>query len=202
MDFIASGNEKTILPEVYFYDINLLNFIIAAVAVVSMITTLSLLSKLSPDIKKIVKDAEEEDAVGGNKEIIRNLRDQAKINKKFILCVICWGIILGINWTYGGMFGVIFENTKLSEKEIALIGLMANISSALFSNLGTWIVNNYQLTNLTVIFLLNIVGFLASLFIQASSGFRNQIVDNVVLLCIAIVILRAGFSSFVALALI
>lgn len=78
---------------------------------------------------------------------------------------------------------------------------MANISSALFSNLGTWIVNNYQLTNLTVIFLLNIVGFLASLFIQASSGFKNEIVQNVVLLCIAIVILRAGFSSFVALAL-
>lgn len=79
---------------------------------------------------------------------------------------------------------------------------MANISSALFSNLGTWIVNNYQLTNLTVIFLLNIVGFLASLFIQASSGFQNEIVQNVVLLCIAIVILRAGFSSFVSLALI
>lgn len=100
------------------------------------------------------------------------------------------------------MFGVIFENAQLSEKEVALIGLMANISSALFSNLGTWIVNNYQLTNLTVIFLLNILGFLASLFIQASSGFSNSIVHNVILLCIAIVVLRAGYSSFVSLALI
>ena len=79
---------------------------------------------------------------------------------------------------------------------------MANVSSALFSNLGTWIVNNYQLTHLTVIFLLNILGFLASLFIQASSGFNNPIIQNMVLLCFAIVILRAGFSSFVSLALI
>ena len=85
--------------------------------------------------------------------------------------MICWGCILGINWTYGGMFGVIFNEVNITEKEIAFLGLMANVSSAIFSNLGTWISNNYQLSNLTVIFLLNMVGFLASLFIQASSGF-------------------------------
>lgn len=108
MDLIASSNEKTILPEVYYHYINQLHLIIAIVGAISMLSTLVLLSKLSEDIKKIIRESEEEEALGESKEIIKNIRDQAKVNKKFILCVICWGVILGINWTYGGMFGVIF----------------------------------------------------------------------------------------------
>lgn len=108
MDLIASSNEKAVLPQDYYGYINTLHLIIAIVGTVSMISTLVLLSKLSEDIKKIIKESEDEAALGESKEIIRNIRDQAKINKKFVLCVICWGVILGINWTYGGMFGVIF----------------------------------------------------------------------------------------------
>ena len=99
------------------------------------------------------------------------------------------------------MFGVIFNGTSLSEKEVAFIGLIANISSAIFSNLGTWISNNTRLKNLKVILLLNAGGFVASLFILASSAFKDSFFQNVALLCITITVLRAGFSSFVSLAL-
>lgn len=83
-----------------------------------------------------------------------------------------------------------------------MIGLYANISSALFSNLGTWISNKFQFSNTSIIFYLNIVGFLASLYIQASTSLPFNVFHNKVLLIVAVVLLRAGFSSFVSLALI
>lgn len=113
-----------------------------------------------------------------------------------------WGTILGLNWTYGGMFGIFLDGTGLTHKEIALVGLCANLSSAVFCNLGNWISNKFQFSNSTIIFFLNILGFLGSLFIQASSALPQPIFHNKVALIIAIIVLRAGFSSFVSLALI
>lgn len=82
--------------------------------------------------------------------------------------MICWGGIVGINWTYGSLFGVIFDGQGLSGKNIALLGLAANLSSAVFSNLGTFIQNRYKLSTTRVIGYLNIFGFLAAILIQAS----------------------------------
>ena len=113
-----------------------------------------------------------------------------------------WGSILGINWTYGGMFDYFLEPTGLSEKEMAVIGLFANISTAVFSNLGTFISNNTYLSNSMIIFCLNIVGFFASLFIQCSTAFAYPFFQNKINIIIAIIILRAGFSAFANLALI
>ena len=56
-----------------------------------------------------------------------------------------WGSIVGVNWTYGSLFGVIFGGQNLTGREIALIGLAANLSSAIFSNLGTFIRNRFHL---------------------------------------------------------
>ena len=119
-----------------------------------------------------------------------------------MVMLVSWGVILGINWTYGGMFGVFLNSTGLTHKDIALIGLFANLSSVFFSNLGTWISNMFSISNSLIIFILNISGFLASLFIQASSTLNSPIFQDKIALIIAIIILRAGFSAFVSLSLI
>lgn len=113
-----------------------------------------------------------------------------------------WGTILGMNWTYGGMFGFFLGPTGLVEKDIALIGLYANLSSAVFSNLGSWISNHSSCPNSIIIFSLNIIGFFASLFIQASASLSYEFLHSKWALVLAIIILRAGFSSFVNLSLI
>ncbi len=100
------------------------------------------------------------------------------------------------------MFGVFLNGTELNHKDIALIGLYANISSALFSNLGNWISNRFHFSNTSIIFYLNILGFLASLYVQASTALPNDVFHNRVGLIVAVVLLRAGFSSFVSLSLI
>lgn len=33
-----------------------------------------------------------------------------------MLMLICWGVILGLNWTYGGMFEVFLSETELTNK--------------------------------------------------------------------------------------
>jgi len=85
--------------------------------------------------------------------------------KRTAVLVISWGIIVGINWTYGALFGVIFSGQNLTGKEIALIGLAANLSSAIFSNLGTFIKNRFNLENILVIEYLNIFGIAAAIVI-------------------------------------
>lgn len=100
------------------------------------------------------------------------------------------------------MFGIFLDGTGLTHKEIALVGLYANLSSAVFCNFGVWISNRFQFSNSSIIFFLNIFGFLGSLFIQASSALPQPIFHDKTALIIAIIILRAGFSSFVSLALI
>ena len=83
------------------------------------------------------------------------------------------------------------------------MGLYANLSSALFSNLGTWISNNFSFSNHSIILFLNCMGLLGCLFIQASATLNGvSILGNEYALRAAVVILRAGFSSFVSLALI
>eukprot|EP00178_Gracilaria_changii_P019692 TRINITY_DN57091_c0_g1_i1.p1 TRINITY_DN57091_c0_g1~~TRINITY_DN57091_c0_g1_i1.p1 ORF type:complete len:100 (+),score=4.59 TRINITY_DN57091_c0_g1_i1:111-410(+) len=88
--------------------------------------------------------------------------------RRTAILVISWGTIVGINWTYGALFGVIFDGQKLTGKEKALIGLAANLSSAIFSNLGTFIKNRFNLDNLMVIEYLNIFGIAAAIIIELS----------------------------------
>lgn len=113
-----------------------------------------------------------------------------------------WGTILGINWTYGGMFSYFLKPTHFTHSIIALIGLFANLSSVFFSNLGTWLSNNLNISNSMIIFSLNIIGFFASLYIQASVSIDHPLFHNYLLLILAIVILRAGLSAFVNLSLV
>lgn len=119
-----------------------------------------------------------------------------------IVMLFCWGAILGINWTYGGMFGVFLNETGLTHKDIALVGLFANLSSVIFSNLGTWISNMFNVSNNKIILFLNLSGFVASLYMQGSSTLNSNLFHNKIGIILAIIILRAGFSSFVSLALI
>ena len=49
-----------------------------------------------------------------------------------------------------------------------MIGLAANLSSAFFSNLGTFIKNRFALDNLVVIQYLNIFGIAAAIVIELS----------------------------------
>lgn len=117
-----------------------------------------------------------------------------------IILLICWGSIVGINWTYGALFGVIFEGQGLSQKEIALLGLAANLSTAVFSNIGTYIQNRFGFSSLNIINAMNLIGFIAAVLLQASK--YSDALSNLYLMIGLIVVLRAGFSSFVSLSFI
>ena len=117
---------------------------------------------------------------------------------KTIMTIVCWGGILGINWTYGALFSIIFGKQGLSGKEIALIGLAANLSSAVFSNLGTYLKSKINTTNTRLIAILNLVGLVSATLITASAYLT--LLQNLWLLIGLIVLLRAGYSSFVSLA--
>lgn len=107
---------------------------------------------------------------------------------------------MGINWTYGSLFGIVFKGQGLSGKQIALIGLAANLSSAIFSNLGTFIKNRFGLDNMVIIQYLNIFGIAAAIVIELSRV--EESLRNLYFLILIIIVLRAGFSSFVSLAFI
>lgn len=83
-----------------------------------------------------------------------------------------------------------------------MIGFWANISSVFFSNLGNWIANNSHCSNTMIIFCLNLIGFFASIVIQASTAIVHPLLQNEYTIIIAIVILRAGLSAFVNLSLV
>lgn len=122
----------------------------------------------------------------------------SKEHKLTIATLICWGSIVGINWTYGSLFRVIFEGQGLTDKQIALLGLAANLSTAFFSNLGTFIKNRCNISSTKVIGILNLSGFMAAILLQASKSL--PLLQNIYLMIFLIIILRAGFSSFVSLA--
>jgi hypothetical protein len=122
--------------------------------------------------------------------------------KEFLLLSLGWATILGMNWTYGGMFDIFLNNVGLSAKDIALIGLYANLSSACLCNMGNWISNRCSFSNSSIILALNIFGLLGSLFIQASSSLPMAIFHSKWALIGAIIVLRGGLSSYVSLSLI
>ena len=81
---------------------------------------------------------------------------------------------------------------------MAVLGLVANLSTAIFGNLGTFIKNKFNLNNLKIINALNLAGFLAAFLIQLSKYL--PVLQNLNLLIFLIVVLRAGYSAFVSLA--
>jgi hypothetical protein len=121
-------------------------------------------------------------------------------HRRTTVLLLAWGTIFGINWTFGALFGIIFSEQHLTGKEIALIGLAANLSTAFFSNLGTFIKNRFNLENISIIQYLNMAGIVASVIIQLSRFVG--VFQNLYFLVFIIIILRAGFSSFVSLAFI
>ena len=99
------------------------------------------------------------------------------------------------------MFDVIFIKAGMDNTERAVIGLFANISSALFSNLGTWISNKMNYSNYSIIFALNISGLAGCLCVQASATIDSPVLlQSQWFLILSVIILRCGFSSFVSLA--
>lgn len=81
---------------------------------------------------------------------------------------------------------------------MAVLGLVANLSTAIFGNLGTFIKNKFKLNNLKIINALNLAGFVAAFLIQLSKYI--PVLQNLNLLIFLIMILRAGYSAFVSLA--
>lgn len=79
-----------------------------------------------------------------------------------------------------------------------MIGLFANVSSALFSNFGNFIVNKFKCSNWRVILGLNAVGLIGCVGVWevGDGGWSINWVIG------AVVLLRVGFSSFVSLSLI
>lgn len=121
-------------------------------------------------------------------------------NKKITINLIAWGAIVGVNWTYGSLFGIIFDSQNLTENESAWIGLAANLSTALFSNLGTFIQNRFKADSLKIIEVLNLLGIVSAILVELSRFF--SIFQGMFFLITVIIVLRAGFSSFVSLALV
>jgi hypothetical protein len=81
---------------------------------------------------------------------------------------------------------------------MAVLGLVANLSTAIFGNLGTFIKNKFKLNNLKIINALNLAGFVAAFLIQLSKYI--PVLQNLNLLIFLIMVLRAGYSAFVSLA--
>ena len=99
------------------------------------------------------------------------------------------------------MFDVIFIKAGMNNTERAVIGLFANVSSALFSNLGTWISNKMNFSNYSIIFALNIAGLAGCLCVQASATIDSPLfLQSQWFLILSVIVLRSGFSSFVSLA--
>jgi hypothetical protein len=80
---------------------------------------------------------------------------------------------------------------------MAILGLAANLSSAVFSNLGTFIKNNLYKNDKNIIFVMNLIGLFASIVIWISTTLKL----GLPILIILIIFLRIGFSSFVSIAL-
>jgi hypothetical protein len=121
-------------------------------------------------------------------------------HKKITLNLIAWGAIVGVNWTYGSLFGIIFDSQNLTERENAWIGLAANLSTAVFSNLGTFIKNRFNVDNMKIIEYLNLFGIAAAILVELSRFL--PFFQGMVFLILITIVLRAGFSSFVSLALV
>jgi hypothetical protein len=80
---------------------------------------------------------------------------------------------------------------------MAILGLPANLSSAVFSNLGTFIKNNLYKNGKNIIFVMNLIGLFASIVIWSSTTLKL----GLPILIILIIFLRIGFSYFVSIAL-
>ena len=98
-----------------------------------------------------------------------SMKRECSRGKLFFALVAAWAAILGIMWTYMSMFDVLFAGSPLTESERALIGLFSNLSSALFSNLGTWTLNHTQYSLKQIAFFLNMWGLLTIVALQASA---------------------------------
>jgi hypothetical protein len=80
---------------------------------------------------------------------------------------------------------------------MAILGLLANLSSAVFSNLGTFIKNNLYKNGKNIIFVMNLIGLFASIVIWISTTLKL----GLPILIILIIFLCICFSYFVSIAL-
>lgn len=176
-----------------------LNKIIAAVGLIATACTVFLLRALKNKIVEApTSSPRKENEQSQGESILSQAKAFLKKYRILIATLVGWGSILGINWTYGSLFGIIFKDHNLSEKEMALIGLAANVSTAFMSNLGTWIHNKFKISTMTVIAVLNVVGLVSAVFIEASKYLPS--LQNLWILIVFIILMRAGYSSFVSLA--
>ena len=119
----------------------------------------------------------------------------------YIVKLCAWGSLVGINWTYGSLYEIIFKNSGFTPYEINGIGLAANVSSALFSGVGVFIYNSFSVSRNQIIKALTIAGFISTVVILIDSIFPNTFLHAVFVQVVNIMVLRAGFSAFVTLGL-
>ena len=104
----------------------------------------------------------------------------------------------GTNWTYCGIFGVIFEGYGYTQRQIALLGLVGNVTVAVSSNLGTLIKNRFGASNIKIISILNIIGLVAAVLLMASR--HIALLSNLIFVIVMMVLVQIGFCSFTSLA--
>lgn len=111
MAYISTGQEGQVLTLAETHNnIEHLNGIIAIFGVVSSTLTILLFLKFKDVIIEentqddIVDSAASEETTNVCEEIIPFI----KTHKHTMIILVCWGTIMGINWTYGALFDIIF----------------------------------------------------------------------------------------------
>ena len=99
------------------------------------------------------------------------------------------------------MYSVFLDGTNLSYPDTFRVSYYANIISFVFSNIFNLLSHKFNFSNNSIIFYINLLGFLASVFLQCSTGFSHPLFHNNRALIVAVIVSRIGFSSFVSLAL-
>ncbi len=100
------------------------------------------------------------------------------------------------------MYSVFLDGTNLGYPDTLKVSFYANIISFVFSNILSLFSHKLNFSNNSIIFYINLLGFLASVFLQCSTGFSHPLFHNNRALIVAVVVSRIGFSSFVSLALV
>lgn len=108
MLFITSEEGNGMTTEQVSSQINRLNAIIAGVGTFSSILTVVLLFVLRKKIEIMGEPNGEE------LSFVQSVASYWSNHKRTFVTLVCWGSIVGVSWTYGSLFGVIFEGQGLT----------------------------------------------------------------------------------------
>lgn len=98
------------------------------------------------------------------------------------------------------MLNEFLDQTGLSHELNAFVGILAIIGSAIFSILANLLSYKLNFPNSLIIFYINIVAFIASLWMQLSNTLPQSFFHDMGAQAVFISIFRVGCSSFLPLA--